>query len=228
MAKNTITFPIVKGEGVRRNAETGIEIVTLDFLGKPTGDYEVRVPALNDYGYRIIRNVGSLAAARELATARVEVAREAFAQAFSDAISEHAERILAKHAQRVGDDLAHARRMFPSVFAITDEQERTDAAVAAATAPALDRVELIEFGTAEPSGYVYMLSARPGHAVCLPTMPKMEIVKRPRERVGRNGFRLAGWSVKINDYEIDRLGTKRDARVQLDKWLAEHLAKLGA
>jgi hypothetical protein len=64
-----------KGTGVKVNVETGVEIVTLTFLGKRTGSYEVRGPALNDAGYIVIGTVGSKADADALALAAVEALR---------------------------------------------------------------------------------------------------------------------------------------------------------
>ena len=63
-------FPDVGG-GVRRNAETGVEIVTLDLFGTPTGDYEVRRPALHDHGYEVVLTAESLGEAVDEACAQV-------------------------------------------------------------------------------------------------------------------------------------------------------------
>lgn len=87
-----------------------------------------------------------------------------------------------------------------------------------------DRVSLIESSKGF-STYAYTVDA-PG--ACLPAMPKLEIAKRPRTTLGRNGYALAGWAVVIGGREIDRKATKRAALKVLDAWLAEHLRKIGA
>ena len=202
----SITFPITT-DGDRRNAETGVEIVR-----RSRGVYAVTAPQDGGGAYKIGDDL-TYAEARKVATDTVEAIRLDEQQA----------------PEAKGDGLDHARRLYPSVFAMLDKQAEAPAPAPApeAVANVLDRVELIEFGTAEPSGYVYMLSARPGHAVCLPSMPKMEIAKRPRTRKGRNGFALAGWAVSVAGIEIDRKPTKRAARERLNTWLAEHLFKVG-
>lgn len=119
-------------------------------------------------------------------------------------------------------------RLFPTVADMIDESERVEAKVVEATAPLPERVELVEFSTTTSGRYTYITRAKRGQFVCLPEMPRIEISKRPRERNGRSGCVLAGWSVRIGGVEIDRKPTKRAARVRLDEWLAEHLRKLSA
>lgn len=215
MAKSTITFPIVEGTKIRRNAETGIEI---EKIGTGAFSWMVTIPGRLANGGLF---VDTLAEAREYAIREVGYCRLLIAEAWDEAHEVAVEQAPAPVAAPVEvDELAHARRQFPSVFAMLDNKH-----VPASSVP--DRVELIEFGTAEPSGYVYMLSARPGHTVCLPSMPKMEIAKRSHGRKGASGFVPQGWAVSVDGREIDRCRTKRAARVRLDEWLVKHLAETG-
>lgn len=207
---------------------------------------------------RLINYFETLAGAREEAMDRAQELREQIAEAYSDAITENAKRAIAKYAATeppataatiIGRIPLHARAgLVAQMIGYADtartpadavkfaqaaldlyEAEDTVPADAVAPAPAPypatlpEGVELIEFGQAEPSSYVYMLSG-----VHVESMPKMEIVKRPRERAGRGGYRLAGWSVRIGGVEIDRAARKADARTRLDRWLASHLRKLGS
>jgi hypothetical protein len=71
-------FPDV-GDGVLRNPETGVEIVELDFFDEPTGDYEVRRPALNDHGYEVVLTAESIGEAVDEACAQVYSMRQVIA-----------------------------------------------------------------------------------------------------------------------------------------------------
>lgn len=232
------TFPVVgkqHGETIRRNAETGIEIRSSK-LDRGGMEHSVYVPDA-EHGYRLADYFGELISAREEAADRVVYLREAIAAAHSDAITENAERALAEHCPELlavdtdPEDAAelteYARKQFPSVAAMLDTEAEIATRLAAAVAADADEpslpqgVELIEFGAADPSSYVYMLSG-----IAVEDMPKMEIAKRPRERKGRNGYVLAGWVVRVGGVEIDRKSTKRDARARLGEWLARHLAKV--
>lgn len=91
--KQSTAFRSVKGEGRKVNVDTGVEIVTMEFLGKRTGDYEVRGPALNDAGYIVVGMFDNLAAAKSVAVATVEalfgVQLTAFDAATKDIIAEY-------------------------------------------------------------------------------------------------------------------------------------------
>lgn len=82
-----ITFPVIKNsDGVRRNHETGVEIVAQQFLDGPVTGYEIRIPALNPYGYTVAApHVRTLAEARKLATEQAEIIRNAIAEAYDAA-----------------------------------------------------------------------------------------------------------------------------------------------
>lgn len=81
MRKPSNTFKVT-AEGTRTNVSTGVEIVALEFMGKRTGDYEVRVPALSRYGYTAVA-VASLKAARVIALGHVLAIREQQAAAYA-------------------------------------------------------------------------------------------------------------------------------------------------
>ena len=47
--------------------ETNAQIIPLDFFGEPTGQFEVRVPSDNKFGYEVVGTADSPEAAAELA-----------------------------------------------------------------------------------------------------------------------------------------------------------------
>lgn len=85
MATKKISFPIT--DGVRRNAETGVEIVAMEFMGRPTGQYEIRVPDTHRAGYSHAGYEYSLRDAREAAAERVVEMREAIARDHAEALA---------------------------------------------------------------------------------------------------------------------------------------------
>lgn len=216
MAK--VSFSISKdeqGRTVRTHKATGLRVVTTKTdIGTEFVFYAPRRDGKEALGYW--GEARTMQEMRDLAEGKVDELLTDMEIAHEEAVAEDADHALDAAATVVVTEPEPLwRRQFPSVAAMVDEKERTDAAIAEATAPALDRVELIEFGGAEMSSYVYMLSARPGHAVCLPSMPKMEIVKRGRE-----------WVVAIAGQRLAARRTKRDARVRLDEWLVARLAEI--
>jgi hypothetical protein len=83
MSERKITFPVIKGTNVRRNVETGIEIVR---GGQHDVFYAVVIPAM--LGERMLfRN--TLAEAREAATIEAGFMRAAIAEARDDAMREN-------------------------------------------------------------------------------------------------------------------------------------------
>lgn len=124
MANSKITFPITS-KGVRRNAETGVEIRSTKLY---RGSMEHTVYAPGRDRMRLINYFETLTSARECGIDHAERMRDQREADHSDAIDEHAERIIAAvreadHAEAIGDDLSHARKQFPSVFAMIEGNE---------------------------------------------------------------------------------------------------------
>jgi len=160
MSERKITFPVV-AKGIRRNAETGVYIVTLAFFGASTGQYEVRYPTRN--GYAVAETPDSLAHARAIATDLVEQMRRNIATAYDEAQAEDAERdyqnadmteVEAHKATVVAEATAefteYARKQFPSVAAMIENAPAGSAHGPADlredTAPTLDDYEATEDG----------------------------------------------------------------------------------
>lgn len=133
MSERKITFPVVgkqHGETIRRNSETGIEIRSSK-LDRGGMEHTVYLPD-REQGLVMWEYFGELSNARDEATGWAETMRAIIAADHSDAIDEHAERTIAAvretdHAEAIEDDLSHARKQFPSVFAmIEDVPEQID------------------------------------------------------------------------------------------------------
>jgi len=127
-----ITFPVVgkqHGATIRRNAETGVEIRSTK-LDRGGMEHSVYVPD-REHGYRLWDYFGELANARDEATACAETTRAAITEAYSEAITENAERALAAKPELT----EYARKQFPSVAAMLDADD-AEAVGIIATIPA--------------------------------------------------------------------------------------------
>lgn len=78
--KRKITFPVIKGTNVRRNAETGIEITT---EGQGDKFYAVAIPGSFGERYRFRR---TLAEARAVAIVHAGLMRSDIAEAYDEAL----------------------------------------------------------------------------------------------------------------------------------------------
>lgn len=103
------TFPLIgteHGETIRRNAETGVEIRGTR-MDNGKSEYTVYAPGRDKM--RLINYYETLAGAREEASDRAQEIRDLRDAAYSDAITENAERAIAEHCQ------------FPSVAAMIEK-----------------------------------------------------------------------------------------------------------
>jgi hypothetical protein len=150
-ATTKTTFPIVgteRGETIRRNAETGVEIRGTR-MDNGKSEYTVYAPGRDKM--RLINYYESLAGAREEASDRAQEIRDLRDAAHSDAITENAERAIAEHcpellavdtdpeiaaevAEANGLDpedatelTEYARKQFPSVAAMLDGSKEAPA-----------------------------------------------------------------------------------------------------
>lgn len=117
MGSSKITFPVV-GKSVRRNAETGVEIVKSE---PDNGDGVYYTVRLGDDAW----SAPTLAEAREYAIECAEAIRRELLGAWSDAVTENAQRAIAKHCPEVVTPVIsedNARNQFPSVFAMVEAE----------------------------------------------------------------------------------------------------------